>query len=95
MAQRPVTLHFVPPTGDDSEDRKGPPLPFEFDDSPTGLRLHWNESEERVVRIESIEAGSQADGKVRRNQPVEQPRPPVRRSHSARPNLVAGSSAWI
>lgn len=57
ISNRPVTLHFYLPP--DAGPARGPPAPYNFDDTPTGLRLHREESSERWL-IQNVELGSQS-----------------------------------
>ena len=72
IAERPLTLHFVPPE-DAQMEQRGVLLACEFDQGPTGLKLHWDEGElgdARVVRVSSVDAGSQAEVQVRAHSPM-------------------------
>jgi hypothetical protein len=59
VAKRPATYYFRL-----AVEEGGRPLPFEFDASPTGLQLHWDE-DEGIVRVSKIVGGSQAERLVR------------------------------
>ena len=76
VAQRPVTLYFLPPTPLYTQTRaRGPARAYTFDSyRPTGLSLHWEE-DEGIVRIDNIMANGEAEKMVRDTWPVFTPPP--------------------
>ena len=62
VADRPATFFFHLPRALES---RGAPLRFDFDASPTGLRLHWEEGQSKV-RVQHVQPGSQAESMVSR-----------------------------